>query len=233
MPPASQLLVNAYKYNFTNNHILECGSYTSGDETAEFRTTNKCYYIEANPEDFDVMCKQPNIQKNNIFNFALSDKIETITFTVTSHPGNSSVCHSKEHIDELIKYHNASFKTITVQAITFNFFIDCIILHPIDILVLDVEGHETHVLEAMKVLPTNKLPKILVIECGYNWSERLTLCKLLGYNLDFYQFNNAYMTHNTANIEKNKDIINHINVLNKEFVFNGTRIYTNDIPLLH
>jgi FkbM family methyltransferase len=220
-------LISAYNYEFKNLNILECGSHSEGTETKDFRANNNCYYIEANPADYFNMINQPNIKRENVFNFALSDNCGEVSFTVTSHPGNSSVKYSPEHYKELLNY-GASFNNITVPCYTYQHFIDSIINKPIDVLVLDIEGHEVPVLKSMFSLPVEKLPKFINIEAGYDWPERKKLLLGLGYTIDFYLFNNIYLTHNTLNVSKNIEVIRNINRQYPNFVWQGILIFEND-----
>lgn len=77
----------------------------------------------------------------------------------------------------------------------------------IDILILDIEGHECVVLNTFRELTLEQLPKIICIECGYDWLERKKILIELGYILDFYEFNNCYLSHSTCNITKNSNNI--------------------------
>jgi FkbM family methyltransferase len=220
-------LLSIYNYEFKNLNILECGSHSEGFETKDFRDQNNCYYIEANPADYNNMVSQPYIKAENVFNFALSDSCGNISFTVTSHPGNSSIQYSEQHYNELINY-GASFHNITVPCYTYHHFIDNIINCTIDILVLDIEGHEYSVLKSMSSLPSNKLPKIINIEAGYDWLDRKKVLLEMGYNIDFYIFNNVFLTHSTFNVSKNIEVIRNINRQYPNFIWNGTLIFEND-----
>jgi FkbM family methyltransferase len=220
-------LLSVYNFEFKNLNILECGSHSEGIETKHFRDHNNCYYIEANPNDYNNMITQPNIKPENVFNFALSDKCGETSFTVTSWPGNSSVKYSEQHRNELISY-GASFYDITIPCYTYQHFIDYIIKQPIDLLVLDIEGHELTVLKSMMTLPVEKLPKILNIEAGYDWLDRKKILLELGYECDFYVFNNVYLTHNTFKVSKNIENIRNINKQYPNFIWQGNLIFEND-----
>ena len=225
---AYEYLVSAYDYNFSNLNVLECGSHSCGTETALFRKNNNCYYIEANPADYKNMVNQPNINVNNVFNVALYNHNGKIKFTVTSHPGNSSVCHSDSHREELQRY-QSNFIDIQVDCITYPYFIRNVIKTSIDVLVLDIEGVESEILKTMKDLNTSELPKFLVIEAGYDWPERKTLLIELGYTIDFYQYNNIYLTHSSFNVNKNASAIHKINSENRQFIWDNKLIFVNDL----
>jgi FkbM family methyltransferase len=221
---ASEILQLTYLIDFVNLNILECGA-CHADETIEFCSSNNCYYIEANPDDFTSLKKQ-NL---NVSNYALTNHNNLVEFTITSHAGNSSLCHSELHIEELTKYYNSVFTKTTVQGITYKNYIENIAKKNIDILVLDIEGHESTVLETFRELQPEQLPKIICIEVGYDWSERKRLLIELGYVLDFYESNNCYVSHSACNIKKNVDSMRIINLNNREFVWHNKVIYTNEL----
>ena len=50
---------------------------------------------------------------------------------------------------------------------------------------------------------------------------------------DFYEFNNCYLSHSSQTIIKNKDFINYINSINKEFIYQGFHVFTNDAPIIY
>ena len=226
---AHSYLVHAYAYDFSNLNVLECGSHSSGLETALFRPNNNCFYIEANPTDYNNMLNHSDVIQKNIFNVALYNHNGRIKFTVTSHPGNSSVLHCDSHKKELQMIYQSTFIDIEVECITYPHFIRNVIQRPIDVLVLDIEGSECEVLKTMKELTTTELPKFLVIEAGYDWPERKTLLTELGYTIDFYQFNNVYLTHSSLNVIKNTPFIRKTNNEIRQFVWEGKVIFVNDL----
>ena len=151
-----------------------------------------------------------------------------IKFTLTSHGGNSSIQHTDLHVKELLSY-GSTFHDIEVECLTYPYFIRNVIKKPIDVLVLDIEGGECTVLQSMKELTPLECPKFFVIEAGYDWPERKTLLTELGYTIDFYQFNNVYLTHSSFNVNKNENFIRKINNENRQFVWNNEVIFVNDL----
>jgi hypothetical protein len=113
-----------------------------------------------------------------------------------------------------------------VPATTYKNYIENIIKTNIDILVLDIEGHECAVLNTFYELQKEQLPKIICIEVGYDWMERKKILLDLGYVLDFYEFNNCYLSH--SNVEKNVESIQVFNNNNKKFIWHNTLIYENE-----
>jgi FkbM family methyltransferase len=220
---SSEILQQTYNIDFNNLNLLECGA-GAAQETQDFCKTNNCYYIEANYPEYQEL-KRLNY---NVYYYALSDSNENLSFTVTSHGGNSSLSHSELHKKELID-RQSTFTEVTVPGITYKNFIQNIIKNNIDILILDVEGHECTILNTFFELDISQLPKIICIECGYNWIERKEILLKLGYNLDFYEFNNCYLTHSTYNCKKNIPQINILNQCNKKFIWMNNLIYENEL----
>lgn len=223
-----EYITGAYDLQYVNLNMLECGASDLAIDTEPFRLTNNCYYIEPVPESVEYLKQNaPNVNVNNVFNYALHNYCGETTFKVSSHGGNSSYNHSQDHKDELIRYHNATFKDITVKTITFKKFIEDKIMTNIDILVLDVEGCESIILESFKELTTNQFPKIICIECGYEWNEKKQILLDLGYTIDFYGFNNCYASY--GEINKRTNVVKEFNLANKKFVWHGKTLYTNDL----
>ena len=213
--------MSLYPLSWNNLNILECGANVHGEETHCLMSTNNCWYVEANPADFEVLKKT----KPNALNFALSDKDGYVEFTVSSHPGNSSCEHSDEHLEEL-KLLNVEFNKTRVASITYESLINQLNII-FDVLVLDIEGHEKTVIRSWNSISPNLLPRIITIECGYDWDARLSLLKDLGYKLDCYYFNNCYLSR--PEVPVNIAIARNYNNEWKTFVWNNKTIYVNDL----
>lgn len=134
-------------------------------------------------------------------------------------------------MDELINIRNSSFSKCIVPATTYKNYIENIIKKNIDILILDVEGHECTILKTFNELRIDQLPSIICIECGYDWNVRKNILLELGYNIDFYEFNNCYLSHLSRNIQKNIINIDQINRNNPRFVWCNRTIYENDATI--
>jgi len=219
-----EVLKSTYIIDFNNLNILECGG-GNAEETTNLFSNNNCYYIEAKYDEY-IQMKNNNY---NVVNYALTDNNDIVEFFITSHPGNSSILHSEEHKNELINHWNSTFTRSIVSATTYKNYIENIIKTNIDILILDIEGHECTVLNTFRELKLEQLPKIICIECGYNWLERKKILLELGYNLDFYEFNNCYLSHSSVNIEKNLDNIKLFNENNKKFVWLDYVVFENEL----
>ena len=101
-----------------------------------------------------------------------------------------------------------------------------------NILILDIEGHEVPVLKSMgEEVERNNLPDIVCIECGYDWQDRLELLESMGYEADFFEYNNCYLSLKDSDsiISKDKDLISQINQKNPHFYWNNQYIYKNHL----
>jgi FkbM family methyltransferase len=213
----SEILKNIYNIDWENLNILECGANSLGDETSDLENTNNCWYLEPNDMDYNNLIK---VRKNTL-KLALSDKTGVIEFIVSSQPGNSSCEYSEAHLNEL-KTYNSTFQNTVVDCITYQ-DLQKKLNTTFDILVLDVEGHEPRILKTFIGMPETLLPKIIVIECGYTWIERLDILQKLGYKIDCFYFNNCYLSKGDLN--RNMENIDTYNRTWKKFVWNGTLIY--------
>ena len=224
--PISTLLKSVYNVDWSKLYILECGACTEGTETRELTECSNKWFIEPNPDDFNALKET----QDNAYNFAISDFVGEIEFTTTSHSGNSSIKHSKKHLEELKQY-KTKYATIKVKAITYEYLIDNIIKSPVDILVLDIEGHESKVLRNLKTMKSDKLPSIFVIECGYDWNERKVLLNELGYEIDFYFYNNCFLSRKDFGYERNLENIKKYNNMYPVWEYYGTTVYINDAKI--
>jgi FkbM family methyltransferase len=221
MKKITTILKEIYYLKWEGLNILECGAQKSGDETSDLESNNNCWYVEANPEDFKIL----QTKRKNTLNFALSNYDGTIKFTISSHPGNSSCEYSQTHLDEL-KLYNTSYREIIVNCFTYESLLKKLDIK-FDIVVLDIEGHEVKVLETLKKLNKELLPNIFVIECGYDWEDRLKLLKQIGYKIDCYYFNNCFLSklETLTNVNQTKIYNNQW----KKFVWYNRTIYLNEL----
>lgn len=220
----SDVLKQTYNLDFSNINILECGA-SVAEETRDLLNNCNCFYIEACCSEYIKLLDL----SYNVSYYALTNHNGQTDFFITSHIGNSSILHSEPHKEELIYEYNSSFTKTTVPATTYKNYIENIINKTIDILVLDIEGHETIVLETFHELTLDQLPKIICIECGYDWLLRKTILLDLGYTIDFYQYNNCFLSHSLTNIDKNIENIDRFNKDNKQFIWHGKLIYINEL----
>ena len=221
MRSISNILQSLYQLKWEGLNILECGANQLGEETCSLEKTNNCWYIEANPADYEIL----KTNRKNTLNFALSDKVGTIAFNVSSHAGNSSCEYSQQHLNEL-KGYGASITQIVVESISYEALLNRLDMI-FDIVVLDIEGHEKVVLQSWQSLAVELLPTIVAIECGYDWTERYSILKDLGYKADCYFYNNCFLSK--ASVNPVNKVADEYNKQWKQFVYNGMIIYNNDL----
>lgn len=200
---------------------LECGACDPSEvETSGWKDKQELWLLEPNLETYRKL-KQLDY---NVLNLALSDNNNQNTFYISKHAGfcyleSSNLNDSKKNNEnistsyqvECITYKNLQEKLETI----------------FDILILDIEGQEDIVLKDLLSLQKKLLPKILCVECGYEWEDRKKICKKLGYNLDFYYYNNAYFSLDNSFTRK-MDVIEKYNRSWPKWDYNGQRIYDNE-----
>lgn len=211
------LIQDLYQKKIENFNILEVGaSDPEAVVTSEFVNDNNVWYMEPVESTFNRLI---SIYQQSL-NLALSDFDGTVNFTITSHGGNSSIEHSEIHKKELESY-NSTFENIKVNCISYFCLLKKLDLI-FDILVLDIEGHEVAVLKSIQTLDEKNHPKIVVIECGYDWNERLKILKEMGYHIDVYWENNCILS---KNIKINTEIVKICNKMYNRFEWFGKIIY--------
>lgn len=211
------LIENLYNEKIKNYNILEVGaSDPEGIVTSEFINDNNVWFMEPVEPTFNrLISSYPQA-----LNLALSDYDGTVNFTITSHGGNSSIDHCEIHKKELESY-NSTFENVEVKCISYSSLLKKLNLI-FDILVLDIEGHEVAVLKSIQTLDEKNHPKIVVIECGYDWKERLKILKQMGYCIDVYWENNCVLS---KNIKTNPEMIEICNKIYNKFEWFGQVIY--------
>tara|TARA_R100000479_G_C6370580_1_gene196879 strand:- start:439 stop:1119 length:681 start_codon:yes stop_codon:yes gene_type:complete len=219
----SSIIENAYRLP-NSFSCLECGACAMHElETKSWSNDKNVWYLEPNVHQYNLIKNEGY----SILNLALSDSNKLKKFCVSNMIGWSFLETSEViELNDHIRY---------IQPIQTKYNIECITYEKLqqtlnikfDILILDIEGHEDAVLENMASLQKQNLPKIFCIECGYDWETRKRLVKNLGYDLDFYYFNNAYFSMDSP-YPKNLDVINEYNKQWAEWTYNGIKIYENE-----
>jgi FkbM family methyltransferase len=205
--PTSDVLKNAFPMKWTRRTLVECGAARNGQEIAALASDNDCWFIEADPDYFRELSRRT--RGTRTLHYALTDYDGEIVFQQSSHYGNGSVNYSDIQLRELETYGNKS-SPIRVPCISYRSLIDRHIRRPVDCFVLDVEGNEARILKSLEGVPVELLPSIFVVECGYDWNVRLTHLSNLGYRLEFYCFNNAFLTHSRAKLAKDERYVERI-----------------------
>lgn len=190
-----QVLHETYFKDKKQGFFIECGAFDGLIE-------NSCKFFEdsmgwtgINVEPVPYIYDQLAINRPKCINLqvALSNHNGTVPFTQASRPdvGNGSIQHTAAHMQEL-KETNCSFTTFNVKTLTYRDMIDqCSILTPIDLFVLDVEGHEIEVIEGM--VGARILPRVMCVEHSSHGIDKLSaILGPMGYKFDFTAWNNAH-----------------------------------------
>lgn len=191
-PPVDRVIFERY-FSFGRHPglCIECGAFDG-------LTESSCYFfekylswsainIEPSPAGFEQLIKnRPNSINVNI---GLSDSDGSARFTLVKHPvlgdnfGNSSLSHSKEHLEEL-RSKNCEFSEIEIRVSSYSTLINSLNIKKVDLMVLDVEGHELSVLSGMQGCAI--LPEVFVVEYGHlGESNAIEAVEKLGYEFDF------------------------------------------------
>lgn len=124
--------------------------------------------IEASPSIFKKL--EENRPKAINVNVGLSSETGTSTFTDVHHPDfdlctNGSIAHHESHL-ALLDQANCEYSTTEIKIMTYSDMIRALELTSVDIMVLDVEGHELDVFDGIEK-GEKVLPKLLVVEIGH------------------------------------------------------------------
>ncbi|MFN3192036.1 MAG: FkbM family methyltransferase [Aureliella sp.] len=197
-PPVDRTLHERYFLNASPNlTLIECGAFDGElESTGKFFEESlgwNAYNLEPSPKIYEQLDKnRPNAVNINV---ALSDSIGTAEFVDVVHPDfdlctNGSLRHGQEHAASLEEI-GCKFQRSRIETTTFDAFVEGFQLSEIELMILDVEGHEPAVLERFKFAKV--LPRVLCVEHGHLGVERLVpFLEPLGYRLDFVQFVNSF-----------------------------------------
>ena len=160
------------------------------EETLGWRGIN----IEASPPIFKKL-QQRRPKAINI-HAALSDDVGIVDFTHVYHPkhgenfGNGSVSHTKAHKEELDR-EKCTYKSFSVPKRTYRSIIDEHAIQSLDLMVLDVEGHEQAVIRGM--VGSAVLPRIFCVEFGHVGLDKLrSVLGEIGYDFEAVSHANAF-----------------------------------------
>lgn len=217
----SEIWQATYRLPWHYLRSLECGAGPDGNETA--RLPGEKWYIEGHPEVF----RKHTMHLPNAYNFLLSDIEQSQEFILTSLAGNSSIEHHPLHQQELDQKGSSS-TVAEVPSIRYTDFLARYVMGIIHLLVLDIEGHECNVLRDLIGVNKQFLPKLIAIECGYDWEDRKALLKELGYNIDFYYYNNCFLSLGASIDEKVLPAMDTCNHTWGSWTWSGQVIYQND-----
>ncbi|EPE97111.1 FkbM family methyltransferase [Rhizobium grahamii] len=178
--------------------FIECGAFDGStecscrffEETMGWRGIN----LEPVPHIFDKLLTNRPGSEN--LNFGLSDRAASLNFQIVEHPryGLDTTIGAIKHdpaykqalLDEGCKFHD-----IEIQVISWSDLIARTGVEIIDLMVLDVEGHELSVLAGMKGHPI--LPHVMCVEFGHIGFDKLrATMDELGYDYDISSYANAF-----------------------------------------
>ena len=204
--------------------VLECGAFSVEYlETENWVGKQNVWLIEPLEEG----CKDLRKITSQVIQTCLTDYTGDVEFTVnTSEAGHSTIEYHPEHWEilkqlSLDKTHSQSARCIDYKTLQDNLSV------VFDILVLDIEEHESTVLKSMLPLDPVYLPKVFCIECGYDWSKKKEVLNKLGYQIDFYSFNNCYLSRPSDSFVPKKEETQAMNEANRAFIYGGRLIYDN------
>lgn len=198
-PPVDKLISQRY---FPDPNIkgvaVECGAFDGLTECSckffeEFHGW-KCYNLEPAPANFAKL--EINRPHSTNLKVGLSNESGTKRFTHVISPllgenfGNGSIQHTHAHLEDL-RNHGCQFQEVHIDVLTWRDFITQAGLTQVDLLVLDVEGHELAVLEGM--VGCNVLPDVMCVEVGHlDFSDIRDCMSRLGYVYDISSHVNAF-----------------------------------------
>jgi FkbM family methyltransferase len=107
------------------------------------------YLIEACPTNFKVL--QKNCPNYNLYNLVISDINGVVPFYIRNHPNLEGSSQSNSLFKEFIntKEWGDKTKTIHIQSMTLDSFVEMIQIHKIDLLQLNCEGGEYKIFSTM------------------------------------------------------------------------------------
>lgn len=199
IPPVDQVIYERYfGHSLLRGTYLECGAFDGVvessclffAETMGWRAIN----LEASPPIFRKLCQNRPDALN--IHAALSDSDGSISFTHAIHPrlgqdfGNGSVAHSEAHRAELDSL-GCDYETFVVPRRSYRSLIEEHGIRSLDLMVLDVEGHELAAIDGMR--GSAVLPTVLCIEFGHVGLQHLTqIMAEVGYTFDTTSHANAF-----------------------------------------
>lgn len=170
-PPVDQFLYERYFADRQGPGVfIECGAFDGITESSckffEETLGWTAYNIEASERVFQALVR--NRPDSNNFQLALSNNEGMAEFSDCTIEGyelctNGSLRHLPEHADWLASVQCEITKSL-VPTTTFRHFVDQYSLTCIDLMVLDVEGHELEALQGFE--GSAVLPKVLCVEHG-------------------------------------------------------------------
>lgn len=201
-PPVDKVLFERYRDMLIpgDGYFIESGAFDGVtesnckflEESLGWRGIN----VEPFPHHYKKLVKNRPAAIN--VNCALSSTNGSQRFTHVIHPrlgddfGNGSIAHTNEH-HRTLEEQGCDFREIDVTTITYDTLVEASDVPRIDVLSLDVEGHEVEVLKGMK--NERFFPKLVCIETGHDQDGSIDQhLRQLGYRKDSeYLVNSFYL----------------------------------------
>jgi len=199
-PPVDKVIFERCFPTKRDGLFIECGAYDGllecscrfFEETMGWRGVN----IEASPRIFArLVANRPKSFLNA--NVALSNKngravFQDIISCGGVADGNGSLTHCEAHKKEIIDQ-KCGFNAVEVETIRYVDFIARHKIDKVDLMVLDVEGHELQTIEGM--VGAQVLPDVMCVEFPFSGLENIkTALGGLGYKMDFISAVNAFFS---------------------------------------
>jgi FkbM family methyltransferase len=198
-PPVDRFIFSRY---FPDKNIagvcVESGAFDGVTESSckFFEETMgwESHNVEPMPSAFERLLV--NRPKSKNYNFAFSNRCGKSVFRQVSHPdlglnfGNSSLSHTATHLQDLV-FRGCRVLEIEVTTLTWRDWIEEEGISFVDLMVLDVEGHEIQVIEGME--GCSVLPDVVCVEIGHlDFSKIRQKLSALGYVYDVTSHVNAF-----------------------------------------
>ena len=178
-----------YKKYLKNPIIIDVGA-NEGQSINRFSLIfNDCIIHSFEPikKCFDRMIKYYPNKKFIKNNYALSDKNTNKKFFINKHSYTSSFSKINKNYNEFNKK-NKIVKTSEVKTLTLDTYINLYNIKKIDILKIDTQGHELHILKGAK----NVLKKSII-----NFIEvEIILCNYYEININLHEVDNIMYKNN-------------------------------------
>lgn len=198
-PPVDRYLFEHFFKNFEGpGFFIECGACDGVLDSSclFFSETLGWQGINIEPTPYFYKKLQANRPGDRNLNLALSDTDGKSTFKLAIHPywgrncNNGSLSHAEHHTEQLVEM-GCEFEEFEVITKRFADVVKAEKIKRIDLMVLDVEGHELAVLEGMKGAAV--LPRVMCVEHGQIGLEVLTeAMEALGYHYVSESFVNSF-----------------------------------------
>lgn len=203
-PPVDRLLFERYFRDQPGPGVcLECGAFDGVTESSckffEESLGWTAINVEASPRIYPHLTRNRPHSVN--LNLALSDANASVEFTDVDHPGhelctNGSLRHLAGH-REMLDEARCGYRSSRVLAVTFRQLLELLPIGRLDLMVLDVEGHELEALSGFR--GARLLPRVLCVEHGHLGLDPVrSAVERLGYRFDFASHVNSFFVRDSG-----------------------------------